>query len=362
MKKRLLSVRRKAFLVVVGLGLGVILSLVTFSLIDILRVSNRRPTGNTLAALKEDLDQNPASIYVYDEDLLYRLKPGFVGQRHFIGPTPHRTNSMGLVGPEETNPDPAVRKIVFLGDSVTYGLIVPLDDVFVSRMRSMAGPGVQLVNAGCPGWSTEQELRFFDKYLRATDWSLVVIVFCTNDLVKFEWKRDAGRRDRPSTGQLKAVQGTLDDVRLGMIRKKYAMRSETEPLAIQSSDALAAWDDEAWRKLREDVLIPLLVRKIKAPVVFAAIPYVQQVRAALRKAPHEDAFYPEEQLARFCREFGIPFFDCAPVLMSGADPLSYFLDDCHLTVSGHERVSRFLWPKISALLDPAAGRAGRGSE
>src|SRR5207249_294185 len=99
---------------------------------------------------------------------------------------PHATNSRGLLGSAEIDPAPAVGKVVFLGDSVTYGDAVPFENVFVSLMQGLAGPEWQLLNAGTPGWSTHQELRYFDRYLWDVNWRAVVIVFCLNDLVKFE--------------------------------------------------------------------------------------------------------------------------------------------------------------------------------
>ncbi len=83
--------------------------------------------------------------------------------------------------------DSSVRKILFLGDSVAYGEHVPYEDTFISRIARAAGPAYQLLNTGCPGWSTHQELEAYRKYFSDIPVEAVVIIFVLNDLLHFEW-------------------------------------------------------------------------------------------------------------------------------------------------------------------------------
>jgi hypothetical protein len=53
-------------------------------------------------------------------------------------------------------------------------------------MQQLRGGSYQIANAGTPGWSTHQEFKYFDKYLSHIDWDAVVIVFCLNDLMRYE--------------------------------------------------------------------------------------------------------------------------------------------------------------------------------
>ena len=77
--------------------------------------------------------------------------------------------------------------MLFLGDSVTYGDGVAYEHVWVSVMQNLVSRSFQLANGSCPGWSTYQQILFFKKYLSNIDWKNIVIAFCLNDLVKFEW-------------------------------------------------------------------------------------------------------------------------------------------------------------------------------
>jgi lysophospholipase L1-like esterase len=345
------SFRQKVILAIVGLGIGLALAGGIVVVRNAFLGHGKRMTSRGMAELKARLDRNPKAIYMFDEELSFRFKPGFKGLRLGSDHLPHETNSLGLLGSEEPDPDPAIRKILFLGDSVTYGAKVAREETFVSLMQAMAGPGAQLFNGGCPGWSTYQELLFYDKFLRKKDWSLVVVVFCLNDLMKIEWVFDSELDSRKS-GELTGVtEGTGDAVRLLWLKKKFALRSETAPLADHSNDILMAWDSAHWRKYRAEVLDPLLVKKrVGAPVVFVAIPSQYQIEAAWRKAPSGEVFFPQAQLARYCREHDIPFMDPSPAFLSVHEPQPFFLDACHLSPMGHDLVSDYLWPRLARLL------------
>jgi hypothetical protein len=349
---------QKLFLIGLGIAAGALLAAGAYFLYARFAGPGRGPVVDNVADLKARLDDDPASRFIYDPDLNYRLKPGFDGGKYYPDPPPHPTNSLGLVGRAELSRDPSVRKVVFLGDSVTYGERVAYADLFVTRMQKLAGKRDQLLNAGCPGWSTFQELRFFDRYLAKEDWALVVIVFCVNDLVKFEWRYDSSRAERASGDQLVAVETPLDAVRLKVLRAGFAGRPETEWLSKQHDGFLAAWDDGMWKKFREEVLQPLLVGKVRAPVAFVAVPNLYQVKAARRNAPPAETFYPQRQLESFCAANGMAFIDPSPALTDNPDPMTYFVDDTHFTPAGHEAVARFVWPKIAPLLKGVGPKAG----
>jgi len=68
-----------------------------------------------------------------------------------------RTNDYGYRMDEDVNPSPAVRKVLALGDSFTFGWGVEIEDAFFSLLkRRVEGhhPRVQLLNGGQDGFST----------------------------------------------------------------------------------------------------------------------------------------------------------------------------------------------------------------
>ncbi len=381
-----LTVRQKITLAFVGFGIGLALTLGVLGINELLHRHSPGYTAEDTARLKTLFDRNTGSVFMFDPDLSYRLKPNFRGNRHGwwkirnappsspelgqAGRYPHQTNSLGLLGPDEADPSPTVRKIVFLGDSVLYGEGVTFEETFVSRMKAAAGPATQLFNSGCSGWSTEQELTFFNKYLRRrADWSLVVVVFCLNDLVTHEvcigqdnglYSNYAGLGSDPCVQMLEKDLSFPEKLaqakRLLAIRDSFDASSATSVLNNHHNGFLLAWDSVRWSRYESAVLDPLLYRGNLPPTVVVAIPTPYQAAAAMNHAPDAVTFFPQRRLADYCRKRRIPFIDAAPALLV-PDPDSGFLDDTHLTPLGHQRVAEYLWPRIMAIRsDPASRR------
>lgn len=73
-------------------------------------------------------------------------------------------NSKGLRGPETDYAKPAnVKRILFVGDSFTLGYTVEDRDLFLRVLETdlrKNGHAVEVLNGGCEGWSTDQELAW----------------------------------------------------------------------------------------------------------------------------------------------------------------------------------------------------------
>ena len=112
------------------------------------------------------------AMYLPDELLNYRLKPNLDVERV-------QTNSHGLRDPERplTKPEGA-RRVLVLGDSFTFGS-GPIDasDGFVRRLDAALGEGVQVINAGVPGYSTVQEANWLERDGLAWEPDAIVVAF-----------------------------------------------------------------------------------------------------------------------------------------------------------------------------------------
>lgn len=90
-------------------------------------------------------------------------------------------NSKGFRGPEiEYAHDQNPQRILVLGDSYVWGYGVKDDEVFTERLTK-AMPGVEIVNMGVSGYSTDQELLLYrdEGYKYKAD--LVMIIVTEND-------------------------------------------------------------------------------------------------------------------------------------------------------------------------------------
>ncbi|MCK6555440.1 SGNH/GDSL hydrolase family protein [Candidatus Binatia bacterium] len=131
----------------------------------------------------------PPGIFVSDPNLGYRVARNYEGEhvtRTFT--VPLRTNSLGLRDREYGPPGPDTLRIYFLGDSFIFGNRVPLEDTVTKVLeRQLAGRlgsrTVEVVNGGMPGYSTVQELKFFEETVDRLQPGVVLLALCIgNDI------------------------------------------------------------------------------------------------------------------------------------------------------------------------------------
>ncbi len=115
-----------------------------------------------------------------------------------LDPSHPEVSSQGLRDREFAIPKPpGTRRILLLGDSVVYGVGVPRDATLSRALEnalSSRGHEVEVVNSGCHGWSTYNQLHFYRDHGHAFGADLVVLVFCLNDIVdpRLHWRYSQG--------------------------------------------------------------------------------------------------------------------------------------------------------------------------
>jgi len=98
-----------------------------------------------------------------------------------------RTNSQGLRGPdvEFAKPEGTLR-VLLLGDSFLEGYTVNeadlVSEVVRSELESRLGTQVDVINAGTVGYSTDQELLFYESEGRKYSPDLTIVMFYVNDV------------------------------------------------------------------------------------------------------------------------------------------------------------------------------------
>ncbi len=306
--------------------------------------------------LRRKLDNNPKSIFAFDPFISYRLKPSFRGRRHDSETDLHLTNSRGLLGEEEVNPDPTVKKILFLGDSVAYGSHVPFEDIFISRMAGAAGGGFQLLNAGCPGWSSHQELSFYRLYLFDLPIDAVVVVFTLNDLLRFEWvwrDEQSFQMSAELRGLGGLVQSRWTSRELGGLRRSFSAQENLRPLAGLNNTCLSAYLPGRWSRFAEEIGPGLRELAGSRKVILAAAPARPQLEALNAGGEPATVLYPQRMLKELARGTAIPFLDLLPAFRdpAGSYDTGLFLPGepgiLHLSPEGHRRLAEWLWPKIN---------------
>lgn len=123
----------------------------------------------------------------FDPLLGWRKIPGFRGahiQEEYT--IVEQFNSRGLRGPEYPYEKPVGEyRILALGDSFTEGYTVEFEDLFSEMLKKHLNAElktrIEVINAGTGGYSTDQELLFFQTEGKKYNPDLVIVLYCDND-------------------------------------------------------------------------------------------------------------------------------------------------------------------------------------
>jgi GDSL-like Lipase/Acylhydrolase family len=299
----------------------------------------------------------------------------------------YRTNSIGYRN-RELGPRGSPR-ILFLGDSVTFGLGVNEDETFVRMVEVLArrdGKPWETVNAGVSGLGTNGEIAVLTETGLSTQPDVVVLGFYLNDFLE-------------SPGiYLTVLPGLLDrswlahravDLVDGLLYLSPSERQGLDaPPMLKPPDEIHAWQQEfmgastvlprdgaldqaasdlhalvirffedwggafsphVWNKL--DALLTEYVRLAREHHVRPAI-----VAFPVRYQVEPDAVfdYPQRRLQAIAARLDVPYLDLLPPLRAayrarGPTGASIFLDHCHLSPQGNLVAASTIYGFLSGL-------------
>lgn len=116
--------------------------------------------------------------------LIYELKPSSSVTFIYRGPpAEYRINAEGMRSDRiHARPKPAgVRRALCLGDSVLFGLGVPIEEVFSSKLEA-ALPGCEVMNSGVGGYSTYSERIWLETRGATYQPDDIIVCYCPNDV------------------------------------------------------------------------------------------------------------------------------------------------------------------------------------
>ena len=109
--------------------------------------------------------------------------------REYLGPDgriTYRTNNLGLRGRDVAPVKaPGMRRILCLGDSVTFGEGVREEDTWPEQMARRLGPRVEAINAGIQGYDLNHEALYLLRHGRPLEPDVVLVAFFMNDAMPF---------------------------------------------------------------------------------------------------------------------------------------------------------------------------------
>jgi lysophospholipase L1-like esterase len=127
-----------------------------------------------------------SGAYQLDNELIYSLKPLHDTTTSSSGMTERiKTNSMGLGDSEIKDASLYKKRIIVLGDSMTFGHGVSSQDAYPNQLERLfqeKGRQVDVVNAGIKGYGTDQSYKLFVTRLRPLKPDLVIFAIFMNDI------------------------------------------------------------------------------------------------------------------------------------------------------------------------------------
>jgi len=124
------------------------------------------------------------SFYLLDKDLIWRLQPD---TSKVVDGYLYKINSYGMRSPEfKLEKEEGVFRIVVLGDSSTFGLNLPYDEIYHQYLlrnlqRRYPGKKFEVINLGVPGYSSKQGAVLFRRWGARLKPDLVIASFGAND-------------------------------------------------------------------------------------------------------------------------------------------------------------------------------------
>ena len=279
-----------------------------------------------------------------------------------------RTNSLGYRSPEITTKTRP--RVLFLGDSITFGDWLPEEETFVRLTQTIAdqnGCRWETINAAVGGASLHDELAVLKETGLTVKPDVVVLGFYLNDFQTSPGIRSAdfgvwGNRSwllyhsframsfwlgHQETGR--HIMGYLDGRRIKNWQVEFKQEFpctqgdyRVSPSAFNGLIAKTMWDwGGSWSGRAWELMRPLFgeLKQLSRERGFHLLVVVFPVSFQIEAQFVYD--FPQRQLKETCRELGIPVLDLLPAFREArtSEQDRIFYDHCHHTSYGNRLVA-----------------------
>ncbi|MCC6766711.1 MAG: hypothetical protein IT293_18790 [Deltaproteobacteria bacterium] len=315
-----------------------------------------------LRAFVPSMAAGSAARFELDPDLVYRLRPANVvawSSPEFTEVS--HTNALGLRGGEVGVKAPGEVRVLAIGDSFTYGHGVQDDEAYpavVEKLLRGRGRKVRVLNAGVPGYNTDQAYTWALRDGLALEPDVVLAgVHCSDVSDNYESSLYdvEGERlvRRPASATRMYRLGSLAGLVPAAVRTSRVFDLLVASIewhdAPSARPAVADLDAWSYRKMRLELAD--LARRAAAERAALAVVLMPCKKALAAAAP--DPYGP---LAPALAEAGIPMLAAADAMLRAVGDLRplFFRDDPHLAPAGNRALAAAVADFVEArgLLDP----------
>jgi len=308
------------------------------------------------------LDGDVGSLhhYVVTDGNFFYCQPGAkVVQPERYGNTSYSINSHGFRG-KEIEVRSSGRKVLFLGDSIAFGLYVDHKFTYpmlLEEMHNKKFPDrypIKSVNLAIFAYTPRQELQALERTGLKFRPELIVLQLYMNDFqprvqsapsrIEVLWQRLFVLKEQLvfRIALLRRGRQALQMLTYNLVhdqRRKHFVNTLNDDEPRRKAEMFRQLSDKEIEGFSEVEQIHLRSRAASVPLVAMLIPNEVQLTS--------DKFdIINERVKDFCRRKGIPFVDPLASMRAFDRKLILFCDGSHLSVAGHRFVAEWLLPLL----------------
>jgi lysophospholipase L1-like esterase len=256
------------------------------------------------------------------------LREGWSGEQSWTGGRSH-VNEQGLRDDEPALPrPPGERRLLAVGDSVTFGADVRTDEAYPARLQeALRGPGRpwRVLNGGVTSYDAGQEADWLEEFGWRLEPDVVTVAFCRNDLDPSDREHSVKRH---ATGAAVRWLTEHSATAFYLERLTWFGRAALNRSGAPAGPAPFAVVEEPYRRIAAGA------RERGVPVVLIVFPTLD----LLQGKAHDDL---SGRLRRLGDELGWRVIDLGDAL--DADPALFLPGDpVHPSAEGYRRVGVYL--------------------
>jgi len=274
-------------------------------------------------------------------------------------------NALGLRGPETTL-EPTRPRVLFIGDSFTFGDFVDDDETLPAQVQQRLGYRAEVLNGGVGGTTIVDQIAFLERLLVLRP-SLVVLVFFENDLndlfVDLAMHEQFARNRALKSGVLRPLFWLIRDTAMfnAFLEARASLRARTETPADRETGEGEGpgFYSDAWVSMRaaryaeEAAALRDRLERQSVSLLIAGFPHPFSVRES---DPDRGMPIPDQigAVARALEAYSIPLVNLRPILKTSGRSLRklyLFPYDGHASRLGYSIASEALAPHVLAELD-----------
>ena len=300
--------------------------------------------SNTISTLGDFFNKAPYSNLgtgnwvIFDEELGYRLNPSQKG-----------INSLSIRHGEISIPKPAgTKRILYLGDSIPWDRGGFVDQ---SRTALQKQGSYEIINAAVQGYTSYQEVLFYEKYLQPIQPDLVIWTYCLNDNYTFLhhfnekaqmlWTKEAeaSLKLNSSWDLLLSKSYILTRLHMAFLAQpeQYQKTGHTIFSWQDSIDFNIAWKKYSWKNHEQQIIkLKKILETQNAALAVVIFPYEPQLLIQDSEKHIDYITKPQQYLTDLCRKYSIPCLDLYPTFAERyAQKATLYRDGIHLNSDGH---------------------------